>query len=104
MRAAEDVLASLHTVADDAHLAVGAGRSQIMDGAFEAIVGGALSTVYDLEGVFVIVAADFAGSHGASPEARNAPCLKRMLVGPRNRICRRVAFSPVRGDAARVTL
>src|SRR5262245_44843511 len=56
MRAAEHVAALLQSVTDDTSAAVGAGRRQCVDGAFEAVerVGGPIH--FHLEGLVVVVA------------------------------------------------
>jgi hypothetical protein len=56
----------LETVPHDAAIAMLARRGQRMDRAFETVEGMGTSTLYDLEGLVVVVTADFADGHGSS--------------------------------------
>src|SRR5262249_45732535 len=64
-RAAEHAAALLHAVPEDAHVAVGAARRQLLDGAFEAVEHVDRAGHLDLERLIVLVAAGLATSaHG----------------------------------------
>src|SRR5687768_4813816 len=64
VRAAVEDTIVFGAVADDAAAAVGAGRGQHVDGAFERIEGAVAERAGDGEGLVVIVAADVASGHG----------------------------------------
>jgi hypothetical protein len=61
--AAVNLLAGGYTVTDDPALAVGTGRSHVMDGALEAVIGVALSIAHHFESMRVFIAADLAHCH-----------------------------------------
>ena len=67
MRAAKHLTVALNSVADDATIAVTAMRGKCMDGALERIerVPGAVERYR--EGLVVVITANLADCHGASP-------------------------------------
>src|SRR5262245_41313317 len=74
MGAAEDAALLLQAVADDAAAAVGAHRREGLDGALEAVERVRGASHRHLEGLVVVVSADFTGSrHVGPPSSADAP-------------------------------
>ena len=60
MSAAEELAVGLHAVADHPGAAVGTGRGDFADRAFEAVEDVVLALIFDQERFVVVVPADFA--------------------------------------------
>src|SRR5690606_29545112 len=94
VRAAIEDAVALHAMADDAAVAVAAGRRQCMDRAFERIVGAGAQRAGDGDGLVVIVAADVAGGHVRTPGGLSS--LQATVSGARGRSVSRLRLpSPV---------
>jgi hypothetical protein len=60
-------LARRDTVTYDPALAVAADGRQVVDGAFETVVGGALPVAHDIKRMDIVIAANLADRHDAPP-------------------------------------